>query len=580
MNEAELTRMMTADGEMITERLAHWAATAGDRIFFYYGEDGTTLTFAEFARRTDAIAGNLVRLGVVKGDRVSVFCKNPLIASLLMFGSWKAGAVYCPVNFAYTGRLLAYQLNDTAPKLIVTDGALLPALNEVLDGLANRPSVIVHGAAPGAHDHEAAPPAVHATVMEIAWSELVAPAAAPLVTVSFDDPANLIYTSGTTGPSKGVVQPYRWMTQYTYFLRVMLGPDDVIYNDLPMYHVGGAIANVCRAVWVGCEVAVWDRFSPEGFWGRIKARNVTTAILLDVMIPWLNKALPRDDDRYNSLNKVHMQPLPLLHHEFATRFGIDFVTAGFGQTESGAGISVVLEETAQGEGTPDEFYRGHDHAAIGAILARAGMPLLSGATVKRKGLMGLPTAFVEVSIRDDLDRECPDEVAGHLALRPCLPGIFFQSYLGKPEATVSAFRNLWFHTGDAAVRGADGMYYYVDRLGDRIRVRGENLSSFQVEDMANQHPSVQMSAVVAVPSDEGDEDQIVLFVVPVAGAELTEAVIHEFAALTMPKFMRPRHVRIVGDLPRTPTSKVEKYKLRQEFLRELQTKTMRSSATE
>ena len=114
------------------------------------------------------------------------------------------------------------------------------------------------------------------------------------------------------------------------------------------------------------------------------------------------------------------------------------------------------------------------------------------------------------------------------------------------------------------------MYYYVDRLGDRIRVRGENLSSFQVEDMLNQHPSVQMSAVVAIPSDEGNEDQVVAYVVAVGGGSVTEEAIHAFAAETMPKFMRPRHVRIVGDLPRTPTNKVEKYKLRQLILNELQ----------
>jgi len=135
VNERELTKLLQADGEIITQRLDHWAAVAGDRTFFYYGEDDVTLSYAEFARQVDAIAGNLARLGFEKGDRVSVFCKNALTSTLLMFGIWKAGAVYCPVNFAYTGRLLTYQLNDTAPKLVVTDGVLLPALNDVLDAV-------------------------------------------------------------------------------------------------------------------------------------------------------------------------------------------------------------------------------------------------------------------------------------------------------------------------------------------------------------------------------------------------------------------------------------------------------------
>jgi crotonobetaine/carnitine-CoA ligase len=568
VNERELTQLLQADGEIITQRIDHWAQIAGDRAFFHYGEDDVTLSYAEFVRQADAIAGNLARLGVGKGDRVSVFCKNSLASSLLMFGIWKAGAVYCPVNFAYAGRLLTYQLNDTAPGLVVTDGALLPVLNEVLDDVVQKPSIIVYSPEPGAHDYIAEPPAVRPGYTEIDWAELVKPARAPQISVSFDDPANLIYTSGTTGPSKGVVQPYRWMAQYTFGLRALIGPDDVIYNDLPLYHVGGAIANICRAAWVGCELAVWNRFSPDAFWDRVKARKVTTAILLDVMIPWLSKAPVSENDRRNTLNKVHMQPLPLQHHEFATRFGIDFVTAGFGQTESGFSIAVVLEETKQGDGTPDELYCGYSHEEAERMSRRHGMPLLPGAAANRKGLMGLPGIFAEVSVRDDLDEECEDEVAGHLCLRPRLPGVFFHQYLGKPEATVGAFRNLWFHTGDAALRGSDGMYYYVDRLGDRIRVRGENLSSFQVEDMLNQHPAIQMSAAVAIPSEEGDEDQVVAFVVAVPGSSLSEDDIHAYALEKMPKYMRPRQVRIVADLPRTPTSKVEKYKLRRIVLEE------------
>lgn len=569
MNERELTRLLTGDGEIVTERLDHWAAVAGDRTFFYYGEDDATLTYADFARQTNAIAGNLARLGVGKGDRVSVFCRNSLTSALMMFGIWKAGAVYCPVNFAYTGRLLTYQLNDTAPRLIVTDGASLPALNDVLDAIAAKPTIAVYKPSPGAHDHLAEQPAVRSGFAEIAWSELTKAAEAPGVVISFDDPANLIYTSGTTGPSKGVVQPYRWMAQYTLGLRALLNQEDVVYNDLPMYHVGGAIANICRAAWVGCEVAVWNRFSPDGFWARVRSRRVTVAILLDVMIPWLSKVPPADSDRRNTLNKVYMQPLPLQHNDFARRFGIDFVTAGFGQTESGAPLSIVLEETGQGDGTPDDLYLGYSHAEIKQIADRYGMMIVPGEQATRKGSMGAPTPFMEVSIRDELDEECGAEVAGQLTVRPRLPGMLFHSYLGKPEATVNAFRNLWFHTGDSALRGSDGVFYFVDRLGDRIRVRGENLSSFQFEDMIAQHPMAQMCAAVAIPSDEGDEDQVIAYVVPVAGETLTEDSVHAYAAAHMPKYMRPRHVRIVADLPRTPTNKVEKYKLRKLFIEEM-----------
>ncbi|MCZ4291551.1 AMP-binding protein [Hoeflea alexandrii] len=567
-DERELTKLLSENGELVTERLDHWAAVSGEQVFFHYGENDLTLSYAEFARQTDAIAGNLIRIGIRKGDRVSVFCRNMLTSTLAMFGIWKAGALYCPVNFAYSGRLLAYQLNDTAPHLIIADQQMVPALNGVAAEVPGEPKVVIYRPQSGDHDFAEQIEGLDSRLTGLNWTELLADAPAPGIRLSFDDPANLIYTSGTTGPAKGVVQPHRWMAQYTFGPRMLLTQDDVIYNDLPMHHVGGAIANVCRAAWVGCEVAVWDRFSPDGFWSRIAARKATSAILLDVMIPWLSKAPARGDDRHNTLNKVHMQPLALQHHDFATRFGIDIVTAGFGQTESGLGLWAVIEETDESGGTPATLYRGHSRAELRDIAARFGMPVLPGASVTRKGLMGTPTSFVEVTVRDEHDAECPPETVGHLTLRPRLPGTFLQAYLGKPEATATAFRNLWFHTGDAVLKGADGMFYYVDRLGDRIRVRGENLSSFQVEDMINQHPQVQMSAAVAIPGREGDEDDVVVFIVAVENADLSEDAVHDFARRTMPKYMRPAHIRIVADLPRTPTNKVEKYKLRQLVLEE------------
>lgn len=569
MNETELTALLRADGEMATGRLDYWAGTAGSRPFFHYGEDDTTFTYAEFGVRTDHIAGNLAAHGIGKGDRVSVFTLNPLVSALAMFGIWKAGAVYCPINFGYTGRLLSYQLDDTSPSLVITDPTLLGALNGVAGEIARLPSVCVYDPPADAHDHVDGRDQVDRRFTDLPWSALTSPAARPDVSVAYDDPANIVYTSGTTGPAKGVVQPHRWMAQYTYNLRLSLTDEDVIYNDLPMYHVGGAIANVVRAVWAGCEVAVWDRFSPSAFWERVAKRGVTRAILLDVMIPWLTKAPETPTDRHNTLNKVHMQPLPENHAAVARRFGFDFVTAGFGQTESGAPLSVVIEETAEGEGTPPELYRGCSHAEIIRLAGDAGTPVMSGDQATTQRLMGLPSPFFEVAVLDEHDGRCAAGEPGQLAVRPKLPALIMHEYLGKPEATVKAWKNLWFHTGDAAVQHEDGMFAFIDRLGDRIRVRGENLSSFQVEDILHQHPSVALAAAFAIPGEEGDEDDIVVFVVAEEGSGLNEQALHDFAAETMPKYMRPRHIRVVAEIPRTPTNKIEKYKLRALIIEEL-----------
>ncbi|MFT0137627.1 AMP-binding protein [Alcanivoracaceae bacterium MT1] len=569
MNETELTALLREDGEIITERLDHWAKVAGGRAFFHYGEDDVTLTYADFGVRTDHIAGNLAALGIGKGDRVSVFTLNPMVSALMMFAIWKAGAVYCPVNFSYTGRLLSYQLNDTAPKLLLTDPALLSAVNQVAGDLAASPVVIVYDPPADAHDHVNDRDEVDSRFAESSWASLIAPATRPDISVRFDDPANVVYTSGTTGPAKGVLQPYRWMAQYTFKLRQPLTPDDVVYNDLPMYHVGGAIANVARAAWVGCEVAVWNRFSPGDFWKRVASRGATTAILLDVMIPWLTKAPERPDDRRNTLNKVHMQPLPEHHALVARRFGLDFVTAGFGQTESGSPLGLLFEETAEGEGTPAELYRGRSHEEVKQRATAAGMAVLPGGEDRPRRLMGHPAPFMDVAVLDEQDQRCGPGEPGQLAMRPKLPGLIMSEYLGKPEATVAAWRNLWFHTGDAAMQLEDGMFAFLDRLGDRIRVRGENLSSFQVEDLLNQHTAVALAAVFAIASSEGDEDDVVAYVTVEQGAQLSEQALHDFAAETMPKYMRPRYIRLIDEIPRTPTNKIEKYKLCERILKEL-----------
>ncbi|WP_286927767.1 MULTISPECIES: class I adenylate-forming enzyme family protein [Aeromicrobium] len=545
---AELEALLECDFATAVDALDHHVAATGDRQAIVYGETGETLTYAELGRTTDHVAGNLAALGVGPGSRVSILTTHPLVSTLVMYGLWKAGAVYAPVNFQYAGDLLAYQLNDTRPTALLVDRAMHQRILDIEDRLECSPRVVVID---GLHEGE--------------FGKLVQPAERPDVRVEFDDPANVIYTSGTTGPSKGVVQSHRWINGYTWVARTMMTPEDVVYNDLPMYHVGGAHFNVVRALWTGASVSLWDRFSPNDFWRRITETGCTTAVLLDVMTPWLLNAEPRDEDRRNPLNKVHLQPLPANHHEFAVRFGIDFVTSGFGQSESGNPLVTLTEQTEPGEGTPDDLYRGLPHDRLREVFEENGLLVLRGTDPMPKGIMGQPTPFLEVAILDERDRVCPDGVVGQLAMRPRVPSLIHEEYLAKPEATVKAWRNLWFHTGDAAVRDENGIFSYIDRMGDRIRVRGENISGFHIEEMLVKHPSLALAAVIAVPSAEGDEDDVIAFVEVADGHTFDRAAIEQHCLDTMPKFMRPRDVIPVGQIPRTPTNKIEKYKLRQQW---------------
>ncbi len=488
-----------------------------------------------------------------------------------MLGIWKAGAVYCPINFNYRGRLLAYQLQDTQPKKIIVEQQLVPIINEVADSIPVVP-VIVHQPEKADHDftQRATSFQLDNRFPAIPFSQSVTGTFAnPNVQLHYYDVANIIYTSGTTGPAKGVVQSYRWIHAYTYIGRAFCNQEDVIYNDLPMYHVGGAFSLVARALYTGAMVALWDKFSPNDFWKRIQKSGATHATLLDVMIPWLMKAKPTEDDHLNTLKKVHMQPLPDYHHQVAKRFGFDFVTAGFGQTESGNGFSSLIAELKEGEGTPQHLFKGYSYKEMLEIAGKLNIPVIEGSERLAKGFMGLPAPHLETAILDEHDEFCPNGVPGQIAFRPRLPNTMFNEYFNKPEATAETFQNLWFHTGDTGYEDEHGYYYFVDRMNDVIRTRGENVSSYQIEDLIHQHSLISMCSAFPIPAAEGDEDDIVVYIVPKQGKTLDEQTLRNWIKVEMPRFMWPKYIRYIEELPKTPTNKIEKYKLKKLIFEEL-----------
>lgn len=571
MDLATLEQELKREGEVVTHRLEKWAEDTGEKMFLYYGEDDITLSFREFNQMANCIAHQLRAIGIEKGDRVSVFLKNPYISTLAMFGIWKIGAIFCPINFNYKGRLLSYQIRDTGPKLLISEKALISFVNEVKEEVP-RLNVVVYTPKKGSHDYN---PENDRIALDEHFKEysfeamLQGDRENPGVELKYLDTANIIYTSGTTGPAKGVVQSYRWINNYLFNWRRLFNQEDVIYNDLPLYHVGAAFFNIARAAWVGCRVAMWDRFRSNDFWERIQRSGATTAVLLDVMIPWLMDVQETPEDRNNSLNKAYMQPLPQYHQQVARRFGFDFVISGFGQTEAGHGAICIIKELDLGQGTPPEFYRGYSHEEIFKIARKYDMALMDGKKELKKGVMGKPSSLFEANILDANDDRCKSGEVGELVFRPRFPFLLLNEYFSKPEATVKAFRNCWFHTGDACSKDEDGYYYFVDRMGGVIRVRGELVSSYQVEDIINRHPKVEVCAAFPIPAEVGDEDDIVIFIVPKNAETLTEEEVRDWAKKEMPKFMNPQYIRFIDDLPRTPTSKIEKYKLREKIKAEL-----------
>jgi crotonobetaine/carnitine-CoA ligase len=190
-------------------------------------------------------------------------------------------------------------------------------------------------------------------------------------------------------------------------------------------------------------------------------------------------------------------------------------------------------------------------------------PILSGKNPSPLGTCGTPRPGVEVRIVDENDCEVAPGTVGELIVRTDAPWTMNHGYFRNPEATARAWRNGWFHTGDAFRADADGHYFFVDRIKDAIRRRGENISSFEVETEVCAHPAVKEAAAVAVPSEHA-EDEVLVAVSLVEGASLDPAELIRFLLPRMAHFMVPRYVRVVPELPKTPTQKVQKHLVRSE----------------
>ncbi len=520
---------------VIRDALERQARERPDATYAVF-EDGARWSFRETLHHVRVAAAGLYAAGVRQDDRVLVMLPNAALAVQALFAINWLGAVFVPINPALKGSLLEHVVADSGACCAIVHESLVervagiaaPTLTRIISsGISSRISSgispgISSGISPGAVAPD--PGAVGRVVLPIdLLFGRAEDAPAPARPIESWDLQSIMYTSGTTGRSKGVLSTY--MHSYSAAAPETWSctrPGDRHLLHMPIFHIGGAfVASVCLCS--GSSIAVVDAFRTDTFWASVRRMEVTVVFLLGAMATFLLKAPPRPDDRDHTLRMVFIVPLGQSGPPFRERFGTDVYTL-FNMTE----IST---------------------------------PLLSAANPDKPGICGRPRPGVEVRLVDAHDCPVADGTVGQLVVRTAQPWAMTHGYHNNPVATAEAWRNGWFHTGDAFLRDADGDFTFVDRMKDAIRRRGENISSYEIEVELLAHPDIREAAAVPVPS-EYTEDEVMVVVAPVSGRVLAPADIVAHLRDRVPHYMVPRYVRIVDALPKTPTEKVQKHVLR------------------
>jgi carnitine-CoA ligase len=497
----------------LPKMLARQAERYGERHLVTIG--GMSLTYAQTAQAAAGYGAALAAAGTKPGDRVAIMCGNRSELLLAILGCAWLGAIAVPINTASRGAQLEHILSNCSARLMVIERELMPVLAPLDRGRFPLEALWLVGDGP---------------VGNVAgFSSMPFPppeTGRPPHPVEPGDTFAILYTSGTTGLSKGVCCPhaqYFWWAFYTGDL-IGVREGDVLVTTLPMFHTN-ALNAFFQALLNGATLIVEQRFSASGFMPALARHKATVTYVLGAMVPMLLAQQPSVDDRAHNVRIALAPAVPAhFHAQFTERFGFGLLD-GYGSTET--------------------------NCIMGAPLAE-----------QRPGMMGRVLDGFSARVVDAHDNEVADGEPGELILRADEPFAFATGYFGMPEKTVEAWRNLWFHTGDRVVRESDGFYRFMDRMKDAIRRRGENISSYEVEQVLVSHPQVENAAVFPVRSELA-EDEVMAAIVLRPGETIDYAALLDYCQPRMPYFAVPRYLEFVDALPVTENGKVTKYKLRE-----------------
>jgi len=517
-----LAGIVKARGFSITADMSHAelleekAARLGGKTFLKFRDQ--VFSYSDMDQNANRIANFLRSMGGGPGSGLAIIMKNSPRWLDVFFGLQKLGMYAVPVNAALRGDQLAYVIDNSDARFVVIDHDLLPYYLAIESRLGKVAKVIVNT--------QGAPPQFLLPEGMVDLEEAYGPGSDPSrpgVRYDPDDIITIMYTSGTTGLPKGVVYRYRNSSVKAIAImgRFFLNPDDVYYTCYPLFHANALFLTVTPCLHAGCTVALGERFSASRFWDELRRHGATIFNGLGAVMPILMKQPERPDDSDNRVHTVLSAGCPAdMWEAFERRFGVRIYEA-YGAVD---GAGVVLINLGTGP--------------VGSM----GKPL------------GSKCRIVDSEGRDVPVGE-PGELICYVGNRPGNV-----EYYKNPEATSDKVRDGWLYTGDLVYKDKKGYLYFLGRNTESMRVKGENVSAYEVEQAILKHPDVMECAVYAVPSELA-EDEIMVTLVPIEGKTIDPERLKEFLSDKLAKFAIPRYYRVVEALPKTETHRVIKREL-------------------
>ena len=498
----------------------------GNKIWMEF-QDGRTFSYEDADVISNSLATGFYRAGIRVDDHVALFALNSPMWVLSYFGISKLGAVPVTVNTGFVKDPLLYNLTASKSSYLIIDSRLMDRFKAVEDSLPALKHVFIIGK--DSFISANAPKKAYSFVDDFLSVE---PDLAHRSARKISDPSAMILTSGTTGPSKVVYDTNAQFITTALFLIDAGGVTgkSVYYSYLPLFHIMALDMAMLLSMLADAKMILVEKFDPAVFWEHVKKYGVTHFAAVGPILEMLVK-MPQ-----SPLEKEH-GPITALAYSSkdiwklaVERFNIS-ITGGYGSTEVGIPIS-----------------------APNHIVGRKANP---------PGACGMVGPHVEVAIMNEDGEMLSPGRTGEIVVRPKIPWAIFMEYYGMPEVTANAFRGLWFHTGDAGYFDEQGYLFFVDRLKDAIRRKGENISSYEVEQILLKHPDIRQVAVVPARAEFGDEE-VMAVVVPHPDRHLSPDSIVSHAKENMPHFWVPRYIRFTDALPATATGRIEKFRLREQ----------------